>query len=60
MTALRWFKSSYSGADAPSCVEVALAPQTIHVRDSKQHIDGDRLTFTQDHWTAFISYATER
>ncbi|MFF4081454.1 Scr1 family TA system antitoxin-like transcriptional regulator [Streptomyces sp. NPDC001777] len=30
-----WFKSSYSTNDGPECVEVALAPGTIHVRDSK-------------------------
>ncbi|MFE2039822.1 DUF397 domain-containing protein [Streptomyces sp. NPDC059477] len=56
---LEWFKSSYSGADAPSCVEVALAPKSIHVRDSK-HIDGDQLAFDRDRWTAFLTYATER
>ncbi|MFJ2949886.1 DUF397 domain-containing protein [Streptomyces sp. NPDC087226] len=33
---LAWFKSSYSGGnDGESCVELALTPGTIHVRDSK-------------------------
>ncbi|MFD5347767.1 DUF397 domain-containing protein [Streptomyces anulatus] len=43
---LTWFKSSYSTNDGPDCVEVAAAPTTIHVRDSK-HLpaDGPRLGF---------------
>ncbi|MFJ6657142.1 DUF397 domain-containing protein [Streptomyces sp. NPDC091377] len=53
MTTLQWFKSTYSGADAPACVEVAVTPETVHVRDSK-HIDGARLTVTPDQWTAFL------
>ena len=35
---LAWFKSSYSGGnDGNSCVELALTPGTVHVRDSKKH-----------------------
>ncbi|MFJ2893668.1 DUF397 domain-containing protein [Streptomyces sp. NPDC087218] len=30
-----WFKSSYNTNDGPECVEVALASETVHVRDSK-------------------------
>ena len=40
---LMWFKSSYSSNDGPDCVEVALAPATVHVRDSK---DKDRARLT--------------
>lgn len=58
-SALEWFKSSYSTADGPECVEVAFAPQTIHVRDSKR-IQGPRLTFGPQGWTAFLSYAADR
>ncbi|MFJ6657141.1 DUF397 domain-containing protein [Streptomyces sp. NPDC091377] len=52
---MQWFKSSYSGADDGDhdCVEVAVTPKTIHVRDSK-HTDGDRLTVTREEWTAFL------
>ncbi|MCL7425303.1 DUF397 domain-containing protein [Streptomyces sp. YS415] len=52
---LPWFKSSYSGADEPDCVEVAISPTTpaIHVRDSKDP-DGTRLAFTGDAWSAFV------
>ncbi len=40
---LAWFKSSYSGGnDGNSCVEVAHAPGTVHVRDSKS-VGGPQL-----------------
>ena len=32
---LAWFKSSYSGSEGDSCVEVAFAERAVHVRDSK-------------------------
>ncbi|MEU7473880.1 DUF397 domain-containing protein [Streptomyces sp. NPDC044984] len=57
--ALKWFKSSYSTNDGPECVEVALAPETIHVRDSKR-IHGPRLTFAPHQWAAFLPYASGR
>ncbi|MEI7029276.1 DUF397 domain-containing protein, partial [Streptomyces pratensis] len=45
-TELTWFKSSYSTNDGPSCVEVATAPATVHVRDSKQlPAEGPHLGF---------------
>lgn len=53
-----WFKSSYSsGPDGDSCVEIALAPGTIHVRDSKS-TDGPRLALTPMAWTHFLTYAS--
>ncbi|MHB9859923.1 DUF397 domain-containing protein [Streptomyces sp. YIM S03343] len=55
-TKLRWIKSSYSGADTPSCVEVATVPGTIHVRDSKTPT-GPRLALTPTTWAAFLPYA---
>ncbi|MBJ7904431.1 MULTISPECIES: DUF397 domain-containing protein [unclassified Streptomyces] len=52
---LTWFKSSYSsGNDGNSCVEIAVTPGTIHVRDSK-HQTGPQLALTQATWTAFVS-----
>ncbi|MYZ11138.1 DUF397 domain-containing protein [Streptomyces sp. SID2999] len=52
---LAWFKSSYSGGnDGNSCVELAIVPSTIHVRDSK-HTAGPQLALTQDTWTAFVT-----
>ncbi|WP_157881083.1 DUF397 domain-containing protein, partial [Streptomyces griseoruber] len=32
--ALKWFKSSYSGSEGGQCLEVALTPSAIHIRDS--------------------------
>jgi hypothetical protein len=56
---LAWFKSSYSGGtDGESCVELAITPGTIHVRDSK-HVAGPRLTLTPAAWTHFLPYASE-
>lgn len=53
---LVWFKSSYSsGTQGDSCVEIAVAPRTVHVRDSKHDTVGPRLAFTPASWTAFIS-----
>ncbi|MYQ47715.1 DUF397 domain-containing protein, partial [Streptomyces sp. SID4985] len=40
--------------DGNSCVEIAVTPGTIHVRDSK-HQTGPRLALTQATWTAFVS-----
>lgn len=57
---LRWFKSSYSDSSNPNdCVEVASAPGTVHVRDSKD-VQGPRLAFGPDAWAGFVSYAAER
>lgn len=57
-SALEWFKSSYSTNDGPACVEVAFAPETIHVRDSKR-VQGPQLAFASYQWAAFVSYAAE-
>ena len=57
---LAWFKSSYSdGPDGDSCLEIAIAPHTIHVRDSKTP-EGPRLTLTPGTWTHFVSGLTAR
>ncbi|WP_374385603.1 DUF397 domain-containing protein [Streptomyces sp. D2-8] len=57
-SALEWFKSSYSTNDGPECVEVAFAPQSIHIRDSKR-VQGPRLAFGARQWAAFVSYAAD-
>ncbi|WP_434595073.1 DUF397 domain-containing protein [Streptomyces sp. A5-4] len=57
-TPLEWFKSSYSNSsEGDSCVEIAAAPSTIHVRDSKNLL-GPRLAFAPAAWAGFISYAS--
>lgn len=54
---LAWFKSSYSGGtNGESCVEIAVAPGTIHIRDSK-NVDGPSFTVTPTTWAAFVSQA---
>ncbi|MEU3093477.1 DUF397 domain-containing protein [Streptomyces sp. NPDC006967] len=56
---LAWFKSSYSsGPEGDSCVEIATAPATVHVRDSK-NLDGPRLAFAPTAWAGFLPYAVE-
>jgi hypothetical protein len=59
ISALAWFKSSYSSSgDGNDCIEVAAAPSVVHVRDSK-NIGGPQLALTPDAWAAFVSYASE-
>ena len=47
-----WRKSSYS-SNTGNCVEAALLPDTIAVRDSKNP-GGPALTFTSEAWRAFV------
>ncbi|MGW6905244.1 DUF397 domain-containing protein [Streptomyces sp. NPDC054940] len=54
-TALQWFKSSYS-SDSGECLEVALTPHTIHIRDSKNvPADGPTLRIGPDAWSVFTA-----
>ncbi|MFK4152272.1 DUF397 domain-containing protein [Streptomyces fungicidicus] len=53
-TALEWFKSSYSGSEGGQCLEVAISPTTIHIRDSKTP-DAPHLTVAPTAWTAFLA-----
>ncbi|MER6533587.1 DUF397 domain-containing protein [Streptomyces sp900105755] len=55
-----WFKSSYSSSgDGNDCVEIAIAPHTVHVRDSKHRDAGPRLALTPESWIRFLPYASE-
>ncbi|MFI8367154.1 DUF397 domain-containing protein [Streptomyces sp. NPDC085466] len=55
---LAWFKSSYSGSEGDSCVEVAQGTQAIHVRDSKdQH--SPELALSPTAWNDFVTYAAQ-
>ncbi|WP_445523902.1 DUF397 domain-containing protein [Streptomyces cyslabdanicus] len=55
-TELSWYKSSYSGGDGDNCVEVALRPDSVHIRDSKDK--GIRpLVVTPTTWAAFTALA---
>ncbi|MFI7233640.1 DUF397 domain-containing protein [Streptomyces cyaneofuscatus] len=54
---LAWFKSSYSdSSNSNECVEVATAPGTVQVRDSK-NLQGPRLAVAPSAWAGFVSYA---
>ena len=48
-----WFKSSFSGGACNNCVEIALLPGEIAVRDSKDR-QGPVLVFTPAEWQAFL------
>lgn len=54
-TELDWFKSSYSSGGDGDCVEVALTPTTVHLRDSKNQ-QGPRLTLSPTPWTDFLTH----
>lgn len=55
-TELAWFKSSYSGTQGDSCVEIALTEQAICVRDSKD-VTRPHFAVGRDGWTSFVRYA---
>ncbi len=55
-TELEWFKSSYSSEEGGACIEVALQPTTIHIRDSKTPTTA-HLTVTPTTWRAFLKLA---
>jgi hypothetical protein len=57
-TAPEWIKSSYSTPDGPDCVEVATAPATVLIRDSKNP-GGPRLALAPTAWSAFLPFATD-
>ncbi|MBO4257830.1 DUF397 domain-containing protein [Streptomyces sp. NPDC002144] len=52
---LSWFKSSYSSGGDGDCVEVAITPATIHVRDSKNR-RGPHLALSREVWAGFAAY----
>ena len=52
-----WVKSSYSGSGGGDCVEVAVAPERVHVRDSKDP-SGPVLTVSPEAWTSFVAFAS--
>ncbi|GHD98435.1 DUF397 domain-containing protein [Streptomyces alanosinicus] len=51
---LAWFKSSYSSGSGDNCIEVAVRPATIHVRDSKAK-QGPQLALSPTAWSAFVT-----
>lgn len=53
---LQWFKSSYSGSSGGDCIEIAIRPSTVHVRDSKDP-DGPNLEIPTPQWASFVTFA---
>ncbi|WP_078965822.1 DUF397 domain-containing protein [Streptomyces aureocirculatus] len=50
----RWFKSSYSGANATECVEVAVTQRTVLIRDSKSPAHRP-LAVPPEAWSGFLA-----
>ncbi|MEU5523924.1 DUF397 domain-containing protein [Streptomyces sp. NPDC047860] len=57
-TELNWFKSSYSGGDGDNCVEVAVRPEAVHIRDSKDKRIRS-LIVAPKAWAAFATLAAD-
>ncbi|MER5310307.1 DUF397 domain-containing protein [Streptomyces sp. NPDC002773] len=55
-TSPHWHKSTYSGPDNDACIEVASNLPLVHVRDTKDHAQGE-LTATPAAWAAFTAFA---
>ncbi|MER5545099.1 DUF397 domain-containing protein [Streptomyces sp. NPDC002589] len=55
-TALVWFKSSYSGGNTTECVETAIVPGSVLIRDSKRP-GSLHLTVSACAWTRFVAEA---
>ncbi|MFJ7048863.1 DUF397 domain-containing protein [Streptomyces sp. NPDC101112] len=53
-TSQAWFKSSYSGGNATECVEAAVVPSGVLIRDSKQP-DCAHLTVSAEAWSKFVA-----
>jgi Domain of unknown function (DUF397) len=51
---LQWRKATHSSSNGGNCIEVATAPRTVAVRDSKDP-DGPRLAFGMQAWKAFAA-----
>jgi hypothetical protein len=54
VTGSAWRKSSYSGSNGGTCVEVGTTGPAVAVRDSN-HPDGSQLAFAPDTWKTFTN-----
>jgi len=54
----RWRRSSYCTGSDSTCVDVAVTPADVAVRDSKDP-DGPVLLFTPREWRAFLLAARD-
>ncbi|MGY0066266.1 DUF397 domain-containing protein [Streptomyces sp. QTS137] len=53
---LAWFKSGYSAGDGGQCVEIAVCPDVVRVRDSKE-TGHPGVAVPSDSWSAFVGFA---
>ncbi|WP_330460426.1 DUF397 domain-containing protein [Streptomyces sp. NBC_00820] len=56
-TGFTWFKSSHSGSEGDDCVEVAIAEQAVHVRDSKD-VSRPAFVVSREGWGRFVGFAS--
>lgn len=49
----RWFRSSYSGGSGTECVEAAIVPTGVLIRDSKDS-GSPHLEITGEAWKRFL------
>ncbi|MFD7569256.1 DUF397 domain-containing protein [Streptomyces sp. NPDC059810] len=56
-TELAWFKSSYSGSQGDDCVEIAVAEQSVHVRDSKD-LARPAFAVRRAEWAPFVRFVS--
>ncbi|MBL3670957.1 DUF397 domain-containing protein [Streptomyces sp. M2CJ-2] len=56
---LVWHGNSYSGNEGGECVEIALAPGTVHIRDSKD-VSRPHLSVPAAGWSAFVNFTADR
>ncbi|MFF1777774.1 DUF397 domain-containing protein [Streptomyces virginiae] len=54
-TELAWVKSSYSGTQGDSCVEIAVAEEAVHVRDSKD-LARPAFAVARAGWEPFVRF----
>ncbi|WP_432045603.1 DUF397 domain-containing protein [Streptomyces asiaticus] len=54
---LAWFKSSYSGTQGDDCVEIAIAEEAVHVRDSK-NLSRPPFAVGREDWVSFVSFVS--
>ncbi|MFG2825904.1 DUF397 domain-containing protein [Streptomyces sp. NPDC048434] len=57
-SALAWFKSSYSTGSGGECIEVAVCPHVVHVRDSKD-VARRGLAVDAEAWAAFVGFVSQ-
>ncbi|MEW2303082.1 DUF397 domain-containing protein [Streptomyces sp. NPDC006655] len=58
-TELAWFKSSHSGSQGDSCIEVAVTEQVVCVRDSKD-VSRPHVAVGRDGWAEFVGWSARR